>query len=84
MRSVYEARVAEATEIQRQIRQGADRIVSSNFGRIAKVLWPLKTAYQLAAISGRDERTTARWLSGEIEPPYCIVEATMHEIFKRD
>jgi len=81
MRSVYEERVAEARLIERQIRQGADKIVSRKFGRVAKFLWPLKTAAHLASVARVNERTAARWLSGEFEPPYCVVEATMHEIF---
>ena len=84
MRSVYEARVIDARQTERRIRQGTDKIVSAgNFGRVAKVLWPFKTAAHLAAIADRDERTAARWLSGEFEPPYVIVEATMREIFGR-
>lgn len=83
MHNVYEVRIAEATAIERQIRQGTDKIVSRNFGRVAKLLWPFKTAAHLAAISKTNERTAARWLSGEFDPPYSIVEATMHEIFGR-
>lgn len=82
MRSNYEEQIGEATKIQRQICQGTDKIVRRNeFGPIAKVLWPLKTAAQLASIANKDERTAARWLSGEFEPPYVIVEATMRRIF---
>jgi hypothetical protein len=84
MRSVYEARADEARSIERQIRQGTDKIVSRNFGRVAKVLWPFKTAAHLATIAKTNERTAARWLSGEFEPPYVIIEAVMHETFKRE
>ncbi len=82
MRSNYEEQIGEATKIQRQLCQGTDKIVRRNeFGPIAKVLWPLKTAAQLASIANKDERTAARWLSGEFEPPYVIIEATLHRIF---
>lgn len=82
MRSVYEEQIGEATKIERQLRQGTDKIVRRNkFGPVAKVLWPLKTAAELATIAKKDERTAARWLSGEFEPPYVIVEATMNKIF---
>ena len=81
MRSVYEVRLDEAREIERQLRQGTGKIVSRNFGRVAKVLWPFKTAAQIAAIAKTNERTAARWLSGEHDPPYCVIEATMHKIF---
>lgn len=83
MHGTLRRQIDEARKIERQLRQGTDKIVSRNFGRVAKLLWPVKTAAHLAAISDRDERTAARWLSGEFEPPYIIVEATMREIFGR-
>lgn len=84
MRSVYEERVAEARAIERQLRQGTVKIVSSNFGAVAKVLWPFKTAVQLAAIAKTNERTAARWLSGEFEPPNSVVVAVINKIFERE
>lgn len=81
MRSVYEERVANASEIERQIRQGTDKIVIRKFGPVAKFLWPFKTAAHVAAIAKTNERTAARWLSGEFSPPFSVIEATMHEIF---
>lgn len=76
--------VASAAEMRRQESQRPDRIVSvGNFGKVAKLLWPFKTAAHIAAIANSNERTAARWLSGEIEPPNIIVLATMQEIFKR-
>lgn len=81
MRSVYESRRAAEIEIERQICQGTDKIVSRNFPRVAKLLWPFKTAAHLASISSRDERSAARWLSGETEPPNSVVVATIQEIF---
>lgn len=81
MHNVYELRTAEQTEIARQIRQGDAKIVSRNFGRVAKLLWPFKTAAHVATIAKTNERTAARWLSGEFQPPYVVIEATMHEIF---
>jgi hypothetical protein len=83
MQSVYERKIAEARETERQFRQGTDKIVSRKFGAVAKVLWPFKTAAQLAAIAGTNERTAARWLSGEFEPPVVVILAVMHEIFGR-
>jgi hypothetical protein len=80
--------VASATEIARHISQRPDRIVGPwKFGIIAKVLWvPPNTAAQLAVIPSQhvSVRTAERWLSGEIEPPYAIVSATMDAIFKRE
>lgn len=82
MRSVLQERIAEQTEIERQLRQGTGKIVSRKFGAVAKVLWPHKTAAQLAAIANTNERTAWRWISGEFDPPICIVEAVLHETFK--
>lgn len=77
--------VASATEINRRDCQRPDRIVGRpKFGDVAKVLWPPpNTAAQLAAIPNVSVRTAERWLSGEIAPPFEIIEATMHETFKR-
>lgn len=82
MRSVYEENLAQTSEIERQIRQGTGKIVSRNFGRVAKLLWPFKTAAQLAAIAKTNERTAARWLSGEFDPPITIVLAVMQKVFE--
>jgi hypothetical protein len=85
MHGTLRNQIESARETERRICQGTDKIVSvGKFGLVAKVLWPVKTAAQLAAISKRDERTAARWLSGEFEPPFCIVSAVLNEIFQRE
>lgn len=82
MRSVYEAKVADATETEGRIQSGRDVFVrTTKFAMVAKALWPDKTAAHLAAIAERDERTAKRWLSGEFEPPNCIVIAVVQEVF---
>lgn len=82
MRSVLEERVEDARAIERRLRQGTDKIVSqTNFPVVAKVLWPTKTAACLAAIAGVDERSAWRWLSGEHDPPICIVIAVVEKTF---
>lgn len=81
MRTNYEERVGEATAIERRLRQGTDKVVRPNFPIVAKALWPFKTAAQLAAIAGSDERTAWRWLSGEHDPPTSIVIAVMQKTF---
>jgi hypothetical protein len=84
MQSVYESRVAEARETTRRIRQGTVEIVSGcKFGAVAKVLWPQKTAAVLATIAKTNERAAWRWLSGEHEPPGCLIAAVVHEITQR-
>lgn len=40
-----------------------------------------KTAAHLAVIGKSNERTAARWLSGEFDPPISVVLAMNHEIF---
>lgn len=76
---------AAAREIERQICQGDAKIVSAGrFAVVAKALWPLKTAAHIAAIAGKDERTGARWLSGEFEPPGIVLAAILTEITRRD
>jgi hypothetical protein len=71
-----------AREIGGQFRQSTDKIVTRKFGKVAKVIWPHKTAACLAAIAGKDERTAARWLAGEFEPPAIIIAAIIVEITK--
>lgn len=81
MRTVYEERAAEARKIQGQLSTGRDVFVPPpKFSIVARALWPDKTAAHLATISKRDERTAKRWLSGEFEPPNCIIAAIVMEI----
>lgn len=82
MRSVYEERVAQATETERRIRQGTDKIVSRKFGAVAKVLWPHNTAAHLGAIAKTTDRAAARWLSGEHDPPITVLLACLHKMFE--
>lgn len=84
MRNQYEARVAEQTEIQRQIRRDPTKMSVSKFGPVAKLLWPFKTAAVLADIAKKDTRTAERWLSGEYEPPAIVIAAIIVEITKRE
>lgn len=83
MRTVYEEQIGGAIQTARHLRQGTDRIVSRKFGAVAKLLWPNKTAAQLAVIANSNERTAWRWLSGEYEPPAVIIAAVIVEITKR-
>lgn len=74
-------RIADARENERHLRRGTTKMSARKFGSVAKFLWPNNTAAHVAAIAKRNVRTAERWLAGEFEPPYCVVEATMHEIF---
>jgi hypothetical protein len=84
MRAMFGNPVATAIEIQGQFRQGTDKIVSRKFGIVAKALWPFKTAAHLASIAKTNERTAARWLAGEFEPPAIVIAAIIVEITKLD
>jgi hypothetical protein len=85
MRSPWGNPESVAREIQGHFVQGRDTVVPPpKFGAVCKLLWPLKTAAQLAAISGRDERTAKRWLSGEYEPPVVVLLAVMQKMFERE
>lgn len=85
MHGTIRSRANDAREIERRIRQGTDKIVSAGrFAVVAKALWPLNTAAHIASIAGKDERTGARWLSGEFEPPGIVLAAILTEITRRD
>lgn len=68
MRSVYEERLAEASEIERTLVQGNARLCSPIFGNVCKAIWPVKPAEQLAARVGCSVRTAAYEISGERHP----------------
>ena len=59
-----------------------DKIVPRKFSAVAKVLWPQKTAAELAYIAKTDQRTAKRWLRGESEPPLSVVLAVIHEMLR--
>ena len=80
MRSVYEQKLAEATEVERTIMQGSARMCSPNFGKVCKALWPLKTAEHLAALIGCSVRAAAYEISGEREPSAQSILAVLDAI----
>ena len=83
MRAAFGNPSTVTTEIDGQFCPATDKIVTRKFGAVAKVLWPFKTAAAVAAIAGTNERTAARWLSGEFEPPAIVIAAIIVEITKR-
>jgi hypothetical protein len=84
MHGTFADRVAEARKVERQLRQGTAKIVSEpNWAWFARRLWPLKTAAHLAAIANSNERTAARWLSGEFDPPNAVMAALIAKLFER-
>ena len=75
--------VASATEIARRECRTPTKLSVCKFGAVAKLLWPVKTAYVLAEIADTKVRTAERWLSGEFEPPAIVIAAIIVEITKR-
>lgn len=84
MRSSYEARVSEQTEIQRNIVQGTARYCSGNFGKAWKGIFPVKAAEELAIRTGKSVRACAYILSGEQEACGRSLAALIVEITKRE
>jgi hypothetical protein len=80
MRSVYEGKLAQASEIERKLLQGTARICSGKFGRVCKALWPFKTAEELAARTGRSVRACAYEISGECEVSSRSLMVVINEI----
>jgi hypothetical protein len=56
---------------------------SCTFGKVARIIWPERTAERLAEIANTNERTAWRWLSGEYEPPAVVIAAVIVEITRR-
>ena len=84
MRSVYEERVAQATQIERTLVQGNARLCSGNFGRVCKALWPFKTAEELASRAGCSVRAAAYEISGEREASARSISVVIVEMLRRD
>ena len=68
MHGTLQRRIEEARKIERAIVQGDARLCSQVFGKVCKAIWPIKTAEQLAALTGCAVRTAAYEISGEREP----------------
>lgn len=83
MQSVYEARVSEATKIERKVLQGTATFCSPIFGRVCKVIWPTKTAEGLAAEVGCSVRAAAYQISGEHPPSDRTMVVVFNKIFAR-
>lgn len=80
MRSVYEGRIAQASEIERAIVRGSARLCSPKFGAVCKALWPHKTAVELAARVGCAVRTAEYEISGERAPSAQSLGVVIAEI----
>lgn len=81
MRSVYEEKLERAAKNARTIVQGDARSCSDLiFGKVCKVIWPFKTAEQLAAKAGCSVRAAAYELSGEREPSVHSLRAVINAL----
>ena len=76
--------VASNSEIARTVVQSDARLCSRKFGRVCKVLWPVKTAEELASRVGCAVRTAAYEIAGERDPSARSVAAIVAEITARD
>jgi len=54
------------------------------FGRVAKAVWPNKTAVHLAAVTGVSVRAAEYWIGGQREPSALAVQAIVNEMVRRD
>ena len=85
MRSVFEQRIAEASEIERKLLQGTAKYCSPIFGRVCKAIWPHKTAEHLAAAAHCAVRTADYQISGENPPSMrCLVAVINAMVPERD
>jgi hypothetical protein len=78
MSSIYEERVSEARQTERNILQ--EGLCRSVFGKACRAIWPVKTAEHLAALVGCSVRTAAYQLSGEHDPSAESVLIVMNAI----
>lgn len=74
MRSVYEARRAEATAIECTLVQGDARLCTRNFGKAWRAIFPFKAKEELALRAGMSQRAAAYELAGDRDPsPQSLV-----------
>jgi hypothetical protein len=75
-------RIREARDIERTLMQGDARLCRSLFGDVMKLIFPHKTAENLAAEIGGKERACAYELSGEREPSPAALLLIMQKILE--
>lgn len=57
-----------------------ERLFGGKFGRVARAIWPSKTAAHLAAAVGVTERAAEYWIAGQREPSAAALVALINEI----
>lgn len=53
------------------------------FRDLAEFVWPIKTAFELAARTGASLRMCRYWLSGEHPAPWSAISVVLQEIIRR-
>ncbi len=71
--------IADIPQQSTKISRKAFRSPEKNFGRIARALWPRKTAAEIATRAGVTPRTAELWLAGH-EPSARAVLAVLNEV----
>ncbi len=74
---------AGAIETSRTPDRGDEQVFGSVLSDVARMLWPSKTAANVAAIAGCTERAAEFWLSGQREWSGDALAAIIAEILKR-
>lgn len=75
MGQAWSGEARQSTEIVRK----DSRLPEQKFGRVARALWPHKTAAELAARCGVAHRTAEFWLAGR-EPSARALAVIINEI----
>jgi hypothetical protein len=70
------------TAINRTNVRTPKRDAADLFGRVAREIWPTKTAAALASYGGVTQRAAEYWLAGRSPPNAAIAAAFMAEIFR--
>jgi hypothetical protein len=84
MYGVLRGQPSVATEMQGRPMPGRDILVPPPpWTHWARYCFPLKTAAELAAIAGKDERTAKRWLAGEFEPPQIMLAVLIAKLLAK-
>jgi hypothetical protein len=75
--------VRKANLIEGSSSLSSEEIFPQVFGRVARAIWPHKTAFTLAALANVSDRAAKDWLSGKVAPPAVVVAAMFMEVTKR-
>lgn len=83
MRAEWREAVENPTEIRGSRLPDREENFPTDFGIVARALWPRKTAHELAAIANKTDRAAKEWLNGRVDPPSIIIAAIVARIVPR-